>query len=116
VRHAESARDNEGTTVIRRFPRTAALALALGCDGTAEPAQDVHKCVQGDRVVYQDKPCPGVDRLLQIHAGPDADQVDAARGRAQAEKDRAGHDASSSAPAGAGDAAASRTPANAPKV
>jgi hypothetical protein len=63
-------------------------ALALAAAGSAALAQEVHKCVQGGEVTYQATPCPGADKVLHIEAGPDPEQVEAARERAAAQKTR----------------------------
>jgi hypothetical protein len=83
---------------VTRYPRLSALALApnpafaitlaLVAAGAPALAQDVHKCVQAGEVTYQATPCPGADKVLRIEAGPGDDQVEAARGRAAAQKAR----------------------------
>ena len=82
-----------------------ALASFVGA-ATGAFAQEVHKCTQGGHVTYQATPCPGDDKVLPIHAGPDAEDVEAARQRAASQKSRA-RDAGAAAAGSSPPAAAS---------
>jgi hypothetical protein len=73
----------------------AAFVLASAAAGAL--AQEVHKCTQDGHVTYQAKPCAGTDKVLPISGGPDEEQVEAARQRAESQKARAAADPSKGA-------------------
>ena len=63
------------------------------------PAQDIHKCVDKGRVIYQAAPCAHADVVLRVQAAaPTASDAQAAASRAQADKDAAAAAASAVVP------------------
>ena len=95
-------------------PASLALAVSVGAAPGAF-AQEVHKCTQGGHVTYQATPCPGDDKVLPIHAGPDAGDVEAARQRAAAQKTRARDAGAPAAAPGSSAAASAPGAASAPR-
>lgn len=53
-------------------------------------AQDVFKCTVDGKTVYQAAACPGAGRTVALERGPSEQQVQEARKRADAEKEKAG--------------------------
>lgn len=66
------------------------LFLALAALGITAGAQTIHKCEKDGKVVYQSEPCAaGRATTVKVDAGPSADEVAAARQRAQKEMNAA---------------------------
>lgn len=74
--------------ILNRSSRAVALGLLLAASSAAW-SQDVFKCTVAGKTVYQSEPCAGQGKALPLAAGPSAQEIDEARARAEAEKNRA---------------------------